>query len=214
VAEQHDDTDDAPESAMPARHLRRVELIERQRDQSKSEAVSSARARQRPVSHLLFIAAGDPPPAQPLAGATAVRRAQVRVLPGPSESPEKRWFGFLVASGRAPASARPCVQGGRERVLPQPRSPGGQDMYAVVVNVSITDVEQAQLELREQVIPMVSQVPGFVSGVWMENGEGKGHSVVVLESEGAANAMAQQVRSASMSVTVDEVSVHEVFAHA
>jgi hypothetical protein len=87
-------------------------------------------------------------------------------------------------------------------------------MYAVVVNVSITDVEQAQLELREQVIPMVSQVPGFVSGVWMENGEGKGHSVVVLESEGAANAMAQQVRSASMSVTLDEVSVHEVFAHA
>ena len=87
-------------------------------------------------------------------------------------------------------------------------------MYAVVVNVSITDVEQSQLELREQVVPMVSQVPGFVSGVWMEYGEGKGHSVVVLEGEDAANAMAQQVRSASMSVTVDDVSVHEVFAHA
>jgi|NGEPerStandDraft_8_1074529.scaffolds.fasta_scaffold82549_1 hypothetical protein len=87
-------------------------------------------------------------------------------------------------------------------------------MYAVVVNVSITDVEQSQLELREQVVPMVSQMPGFVSGVWMEYGEGKGHSVVVLEGEDAANAMAQQVRSASMSVTVDDVSVHEVFAHA
>ena len=87
-------------------------------------------------------------------------------------------------------------------------------MYAVVVNVSITDVQEAQLELREQVVPMVSQVPGFVSGVWTENGEGTGHSVVVLESEDAANAMAQQVRSASMSVTVDDVSVHEVFARA
>jgi len=87
-------------------------------------------------------------------------------------------------------------------------------MYAVVVDVSISDVEEAQRELREQVVPMVTQTPGFVSGVWMEDGEGKGHSVVVLEGKDAAEAMAQQVRSASMSVTVDEVSVHEVFAHA
>jgi hypothetical protein len=34
---------------MPAQHLRRVNLIERQRDQSESEAVSSARALQRSV---------------------------------------------------------------------------------------------------------------------------------------------------------------------
>lgn len=92
-----------------------------------------------------------------------------------------------------------------------PKEPG---MYAVVVNVSITDVEEAQRELRDQVVPMVTQVPGFVSGVWMEDGEGKGHSVVVLESKDAADAMAQQVRSASMSVAVADVSVHEVFAHA
>ena len=71
-------------------------------------------------------------------------------------------------------------------------------MYAVVVNVSISDVEQAQGELRERVVPMVSQVPGFVSGVWMEYGEGTGHSVVVFEGEDAANAMAQQVRTAAM----------------
>ena len=87
-------------------------------------------------------------------------------------------------------------------------------MYAVVVNVSISDVEQAQGEVREKVVPMVSQVPGFVSGVWTEYGEGKGHSAVVFEGEDAANAMAHQVRSAAMSVTVDDVSVHEVFAHA
>jgi hypothetical protein len=87
-------------------------------------------------------------------------------------------------------------------------------MYAVVVNVSITDVEQSQRELRERIVPMVSQVPGFVSGVWMEYGEGKGHSVVVFEGEDAANAMAQQVRNAPSSVTVDDVSVHEVIAHA
>ena len=87
-------------------------------------------------------------------------------------------------------------------------------MFAVVVNVSITDVEEAQRELRDQVVPMVTQLPGFVSGVGMEDGEGKGHSVVVLESKDAADAMAQQVRSSSMSVDIADVSVHEVFAHA
>jgi hypothetical protein len=92
-----------------------------------------------------------------------------------------------------------------------PKEPG---MYAVVVNVSIADVDEAQRELREQVVPMVTQLPGFVSGVWMEDGEGKGHSVVVLESKDVADAMAQQVRTSSMSVAVAEVSVHEVFAHA
>jgi hypothetical protein len=87
-------------------------------------------------------------------------------------------------------------------------------MYAVVVDVSITDVEEAQRELREQVVPMVTQLPGFVSGVWMEDGDGKGHSVVVVESKDIAESMAQQVRSSSMSVAVADVSVHEVFAHA
>jgi len=88
-------------------------------------------------------------------------------------------------------------------------------MHAVVVDVSISDPTQSQQELRERVVPMVSQAPGFVSGVWMEYGEGKGHSVVVFESEDVANGMAEQVRTnAPSAVTIDEVSVHEVVAHA
>lgn len=83
-------------------------------------------------------------------------------------------------------------------------------MYAVVVNVSITDVDEVERELREQVVPTVTQVLGFVSAVWMEAGEGKAHSVVVLESEDAADAMAQQLRSSSMSVAVPDVSVHDI----
>lgn len=84
-------------------------------------------------------------------------------------------------------------------------------MHAVVVNGSINDLEESQRELRERVVPMVSQVPGFVSGVWMEYGEDKGHSVAVFETEDAANGMAQQVRSIARSaVTIDDVSVHEV----
>jgi hypothetical protein len=88
-------------------------------------------------------------------------------------------------------------------------------MHAVIVDVSITDVEQAQRELRERLVPMVSQAPGFVSGVWIAAGEDKGHSVVVFETEEQANAMAQQVGSATPTgVTVETTSVHEVVASA
>lgn len=88
-------------------------------------------------------------------------------------------------------------------------------MYAVVVDVSISDTEQSQRALRERVVPMVSKAPGFVSGTWMEYGEGKGHSVVVFQDEDAANGMAQQVRgNVPPAVTIDNVSVHEVVAHA
>ncbi len=88
-------------------------------------------------------------------------------------------------------------------------------MHAVIVDVSISDTERSQQELRERVVPMVSQAPGFVSGFWMEAGEGKGHSVVIFESEEAAKRMADQVRSnAPPAVTIDSVDVREVVAHA
>lgn len=49
----------------------------------------------------------------------------------------------------------------------------------------------------------------------MEYGEGKGHSVVVFETEDAANAIAQQVRSTPpAAVTIDSVSVHQIVASA
>jgi uncharacterized protein (DUF433 family) len=49
VAEQHTDAMMPRGSAMAAQQLRRVKLIERQRDQSESEAVSCARTQQPPV---------------------------------------------------------------------------------------------------------------------------------------------------------------------
>ncbi|UGS37662.1 hypothetical protein [Capillimicrobium parvum] len=88
-------------------------------------------------------------------------------------------------------------------------------MHAVIVDVSISDFSDARRELLDRTVPAVSGAPGFVSGSWMQVGPGKGHSVVVLESEEAANAMAQQVRTnVPEAVTVDNVSVCEVVAHA
>jgi hypothetical protein len=88
-------------------------------------------------------------------------------------------------------------------------------VYAVVVEVSISDFEQARKELDETVVPGVSRAPGFVSGVWVALDGNKGRSIVVFESEDGANAAAGQVRAmARAGVAVDSVSVGEVVGHA
>jgi len=88
-------------------------------------------------------------------------------------------------------------------------------MHALVFDVTIPDLDEALRELREQVVPMVRQAPGFVTGVWLESGEGRGQAVVVFENEDAANTAAQMARSTPpAAVTLSDISVREVFAQA
>lgn len=88
-------------------------------------------------------------------------------------------------------------------------------MHAVVVNVTIADREAAIAELQDQVVPMTSSAPGFVSGYWVALSDGKGMSVVVLDSEASAQAVAGQVAPRPDSaVTIESVEVGEVVAHA
>jgi stage III sporulation protein SpoIIIAA len=87
-------------------------------------------------------------------------------------------------------------------------------MHAVVVKVTIADQEAAESALRDQVVPGVSQSPGFVAGFWTRKDNG-GMSMLVFESEDAANGMSEQVRSmVPDAVTLDEVEVREVVARA
>jgi ribosomal protein L35AE/L33A len=87
-------------------------------------------------------------------------------------------------------------------------------MHAVLVRVTINDEEQATKTLHEEVVPRVSQAPGLVAGYWVRLDGNKGRSLVVFESEEAARAAADQVRSQTFEfVTLDSVDVHEVVAH-
>lgn len=87
-------------------------------------------------------------------------------------------------------------------------------MHAVVVKVTINDPEGAVSALREQTVPAVSQAPGFVTGYWTRKGD-TGLSMIIFESEDAASAAGERVRSfAPDAVTVDDVEVREVTAHA
>jgi hypothetical protein len=87
-------------------------------------------------------------------------------------------------------------------------------MYAVVTTDDITDRETADQMLREQVIPMVKQAPGFVGGFWVRFDRGRGTSVVVFETEEQARAGAPEVGGVSPGMTFTNVMLGEVAAHA
>ena len=87
-------------------------------------------------------------------------------------------------------------------------------MHAVVVKVTINDSEAADNNLRERVVPGVSQAPGFVAGYWTRK-DNTGLSMVIFDSADAATRASEQVPSMIPdAVTLENVDVREVVTHA
>jgi hypothetical protein len=89
-------------------------------------------------------------------------------------------------------------------------------MHAVVVRVSISDRETAEQTLNQEVVPRVSQAPGFQAGYWTWK-DNNGLSMVIFDSEDAANQAAEQVRAliqSQPSVSLINEEVREVVAQA
>jgi hypothetical protein len=92
-------------------------------------------------------------------------------------------------------------------------------MHAVVVRVTFNDVEAAEEMLHTDVVPMVKQAPGFVSGWWTRSEDkSNGMGLMVWDSEEAAQQAQQRLQSegpgASDAVNVESVEVREVVANA
>lgn len=87
-------------------------------------------------------------------------------------------------------------------------------MHAVVVRVNIDDPEGATDRLRGEVVPRVSQSPGFVAAYWTRKND-TGLSMLVFESEEAAtNAEAQVRANMPDGVSLESTEVREVVANA
>ena len=87
-------------------------------------------------------------------------------------------------------------------------------MHAVVVRVTINDLEAAESALHEQLVPRVSQAPGFVAGYWTFKND-TALTMLVFDSEDAANAVGEQASSmVPPAMTLVDVEVREVVAHA
>ena len=88
-------------------------------------------------------------------------------------------------------------------------------MYAVVGRSTIQDFDQARKFLREEAIPRLSQMPGFVTGYWVRLGENSGASMIVFETEEAAQTAKDRFEaSPPPMVTPMNLEVGEVQEHA
>lgn len=87
-------------------------------------------------------------------------------------------------------------------------------MHAVVVRVSIQDRAASEVALRNEVVPRVSQAPGFVAGYWTRKGD-SGMSMILFDSEEAATRASEMIPSTvPKDVTLEDVEVREVIASA
>jgi hypothetical protein len=95
------------------------------------------------------------------------------------------------------------------------------EMYALVVRVTIHNVDRTRDVLNNQVVPQVSGAPGFKAGYWTwgtGGGETNGLSMIIFDSEenarGAGDRVSAIAADAPGDVTLDGVEVREVVASA
>jgi hypothetical protein len=87
-------------------------------------------------------------------------------------------------------------------------------MHAVVIKATIIDRDALPTELSD-LVPIVSDAPGFVAGYWIVLGQNQGISILVFDSEDKASIQALATRVAgSDAATIDSVEVGEVRAQA
>ena len=90
-------------------------------------------------------------------------------------------------------------------------------MHALVVRVSISDADTARNTLEGQVVPQVSQAPGFVAGYWTwSEDQSNGLAMIVFESAEGAQGAGERIRSLAPpeGVAIDSTEVREVVASA
>jgi hypothetical protein len=90
-------------------------------------------------------------------------------------------------------------------------------MHAVVTKATIHDIERGKKFLEEEGIPRLRQAPGFVAGHWVRLDEGSGAGMVIFESEEAARAAGEMIKTnppAGDAVTINSIEIGEVVGHA
>jgi hypothetical protein len=94
-------------------------------------------------------------------------------------------------------------------------------MHALVVRVTIHNVDRTREVLNSQVVPQLSGAPGFKTGywTWATGGDGaNGLSMIIFDSAENATAAGDRLSSIATAypedVTVDGVEVREVVASA
>lgn len=87
-------------------------------------------------------------------------------------------------------------------------------MHAVVTSLTFNERAAAEAELSE-IVARVSGMPGFVDGYWVTLNADRGTSIIVFDSQEAAQTLASFAQGAPYaSVTPHAIHVGEVIGHA
>ena len=87
-------------------------------------------------------------------------------------------------------------------------------IHAVVTSLTFNDRAAAEAELSA-IVSRVSDMPGFIGGYWVALGADHGTSIIVFDSQEAAQTLANFAENAPYaSVTPRTIQVGEVMAHA
>jgi len=85
----------------------------------------------------------------------------------------------------------------------------------IAVTIDMEQLEAANAALHDNVVPMVSAMPGFVAGYWLEPSDGASTAIVIFDTEAHARAGTPAPGGApGAPVTINSVTFHEVAAHA
>jgi hypothetical protein len=106
-----------------------------------------------------------------------------------------------------------------ERLTPE------KEVFPMHAVVGVFDMDRAlfaeqEQHLKERIVPMVRQSPGFVAGYWSyDHAAAKSHSFIVLESEAVAVRFCEMVRKNvgeqnANGVKVESLTTVEVLADA
>jgi hypothetical protein len=90
-------------------------------------------------------------------------------------------------------------------------------VHAVVVDVTLEaePTPESLAVLQNEVVAGVKASPGCIAGYWLEPVDGKGHSIVLFDTEEQARAAAPPLGAAPMpGVTIDRVDIRAVIATA
>jgi hypothetical protein len=87
-------------------------------------------------------------------------------------------------------------------------------LHAVVIHADIHDRDEAKKGLDEQVLPMLTQAPGFVAAYFVRLDDAHGISVQVFETEDQARGSAPPEGATSPGVTLAKLQIGEVIASA
>ena len=89
-------------------------------------------------------------------------------------------------------------------------------MHAVIVSVTINNPDEALDNLKSDIVPRVSQAPGFVAGYWYGDGQKNGNATIIFDDEEKANGFVEMLRSQEGPghATIDSVETHPVVANA